>query len=66
MATQWPELDTLAHGPQRGLMALIEEQLSRSKTIAIVGLWPNPDRPSHYVAKYLHEQGSPAGELART
>ena len=38
-------------------MDLIEEQLSRSKTIAVVGLSPNPDRPSHYVAKYLQEQG---------
>ncbi len=38
-------------------MDLIEEQLSRSKTIAIVGLSPNPDRPGHYVAKYLQEQG---------
>ncbi len=38
-------------------MALIEEQLSRSKTIAVVGLSLNPDRPSHYVARYLQEQG---------
>ncbi len=38
-------------------MDLIEEQLSRSKTIAVVGLSPDPDRPSHYVAKYLQEQG---------
>ena len=38
-------------------MDLIEEQLSRSKTIAVVGFSPNPDRPSHYVAKYLQEQG---------
>ena len=38
-------------------MDLIEEQLSRSKTIAVVGLSPNPDRPSHYVAKYLQERG---------
>ena len=46
-----------ALGPERGLMDLIEEQLSRSKTIAVVGLSLNPDRPSHYVAKYLQEQG---------
>ena len=38
-------------------MDLIEEQLSRSKTIAVVVLSPNPERPSHYVAKYLQEQG---------
>ena len=38
-------------------MDLIEEQLARSKTIAVVGLSPNPERPSHYVAKYLQEQG---------
>ena len=38
-------------------MDLIEEQLSRSKTIAVVGLSTNPERPSHYVAKYLQEQG---------
>ena len=38
-------------------MDTIEEQLSESKTIAVVGLSPNPDRPSHYVAKYLQEQG---------
>ena len=38
-------------------MDLIEEQLSRSKTIAVVGPSPSPDRPSRYVAKYLQEQG---------
>ncbi len=38
-------------------MDRIEEQLSQSNTIAVVGLSPNPDRPSHYVAKYLQEQG---------
>ena len=31
-------------------MDLIEEQLSRSKTIAVVGLSPNPDRPRRVVA----------------
>ncbi len=34
----------------------IEELLSRSRTIAVVGLSPDPDRPSDYVAKYLREQ----------
>ena len=38
-------------------MELIEEQLSRSRTIAVVGLSLNPERPSHYVAKYLQERG---------
>ena len=35
----------------------IDEQLLNSKTIAVVGMSPNPDRPSHYVAKYMEEQG---------
>ncbi len=35
----------------------IEEALTRSRTIAVVGLSPRPDRPSHYVARYLKEQG---------
>ena len=35
----------------------VELQLSESKTIAVVGMSPRPDRPSHYVAKYLMEQG---------
>ena len=39
------------------VMDVIEEQLTNSKTIAVVGLSPNPERPSHYVAKYLQEQG---------
>ena len=63
MGTQWPELDALALGPQTGLLDLIEDQLSCSKTIAVVGLWPNPDGPSHYAAKYLQEQSSPGDKL---
>ena len=35
----------------------VELQLSESKTIAVVGMSPRPERPSHYVAKYLMEQG---------
>lgn len=35
----------------------VELQLSESRTIAVVGMSPRPDRPSHYVAKYLMEQG---------
>ena len=38
-------------------MHCIEEQLSRSNTIAVVGLSPNPQRDSHRVARYLQEQG---------
>ncbi len=38
-------------------MHCIEEQLANSKTIAVVGLSPNPQRDSHRVAKYLQEQG---------
>ncbi len=38
-------------------MDVIEEQLTNSKTIAVVGLSPDSERPSHYVARYLQEQG---------
>ena len=38
-------------------MDVIEEQLTNSRTVAVVGLSPNPERPSHYVSKYLQEQG---------
>jgi len=31
--------------------------LASAKVIAVVGLSPNPGRPSHQVARYLHEQG---------
>ncbi|MEO8636028.1 MAG: CoA-binding protein [Gemmatimonadales bacterium] len=31
--------------------------LRASRTIAVVGLSPNPDRPSHEVARYLREAG---------
>ena len=56
-ATRWPELGTLALGLERGLMDLIEEQLSRSKTIAAVGLSPNPDRPRRVVAPVGQARG---------
>jgi predicted CoA-binding protein len=35
----------------------IETILSRSKTVAVVGISDKPDRPSHVVAKYLQERG---------
>ena len=35
----------------------IQRQLTQAKTIAVVGMSPRPDRPSHYVAKYLMERG---------
>ena len=41
-------MDTLALGPQRGLMDLIEEQLSHSKTIAVLGLSPSSDDPGEW------------------
>ena len=37
--------------------AIIREVLRASKTIAVVGLSPKPDRPSHQVASYLMEVG---------
>ncbi len=35
----------------------VERQLTEARTVAVVGMSPRPDRPSHYVAKYLMEQG---------
>ncbi len=35
----------------------IDELLRASRTIAVVGLSPNPFRPSHGVAQYLKEAG---------
>lgn len=40
-----------------GEISEAEIQLRESKTIAVIGMSPRPDRPSHYVAKYLMEQG---------
>jgi predicted CoA-binding protein len=34
-----------------------EQILAESRTIAIVGASPNPDRPSHAVMRYLMSQG---------
>ncbi len=38
-------------------MQFAEEMISNSHTIAVVGLSPKPDRPSHQVARYLKEHG---------
>ena len=38
-------------------MAVIEDILNSSRTVAVVGLSANPERPSHNVAGYLKEQG---------
>jgi predicted CoA-binding protein len=38
-------------------MGLEEDILSKYKTVAVVGLSSNPERPSHRVARYLKEQG---------
>ena len=38
-------------------MSTEAEILKSSKTIAVVGLSPKPDRPSYRVASYLKEQG---------
>ena len=35
----------------------IERILSESESVAVVGMSPRPDRPSHYVAKYLLDNG---------
>ncbi len=38
-------------------MDLVEQQLTKSKTIAVVGLSPDSRRDSHRVARYLQSQG---------
>ena len=39
------------------LADLVEQQLTESKTIAVVGLSPNTERPSNWVAQYLKDVG---------
>lgn len=36
---------------------MIRDILTNSRSIAVVGWSPNPDRPSHRVAAYLHAHG---------
>ncbi|MGB6411068.1 MAG: CoA-binding protein [Candidatus Deferrimicrobiaceae bacterium] len=36
---------------------MVDRILDGAKTVAVVGLSDNPDRPSHYVALYLQERG---------
>lgn len=38
-------------------MSIVEDILKNSRTVAVVGLSPNPDRASHNVAGYLKENG---------
>ena len=46
-----------AAGARGSGMDTIEEQLTNSRSIAVVGLSPDPERPSHYVTRYLQRQG---------
>lgn len=38
-------------------MNAVYDSLANSRTIAVVGISPNPERPSHYVSRYLQQQG---------
>lgn len=38
-------------------MSTVGDILNNSRTVAVVGLSANPDRPSHAVAEYLKENG---------
>ena len=38
-------------------MDIVEEQLTQSRTIAVVGLSPNPERDSYRVSRYMQQQG---------
>lgn len=37
--------------------AVIERVIARARTVAVIGVSPNPARPSHGVAAYLHRSG---------
>ena len=43
--------------PQIPLAAAIRRILTASRTVAVVGLSPKPERPSYQVARYLQEAG---------
>lgn len=43
--------------PQIPLSAAVQCILAESRTVAVVGLSPKPERPSHQVARYLQEAG---------
>ena len=43
--------------PQIPLSAAVQRILAESRTVAVVGLSPKPERPSHQVALYLQETG---------
>jgi len=36
---------------------VIHSQLENAKTIAVIGISDNPDKPSHYVSAYMQQQG---------
>jgi uncharacterized protein len=36
---------------------LIHSQLQNAKTIAVIGISDNPEKPSHYVSAYMQQQG---------
>jgi predicted CoA-binding protein len=36
---------------------VIHSQLENAKTIAVIGLSDNPQKPSHYVSAYMQQQG---------
>ena len=43
--------------PQIPLTAAVRRILAESRTVAVVGLSPKPERPSYQVARYLQEAG---------
>ncbi|MFH1743116.1 MAG: CoA-binding protein [bacterium] len=43
--------------PRRDQDELVRTILGRAQTVAIVGMSPNPDRPSHEVGLYLRQYG---------
>jgi hypothetical protein len=39
------------------IQSQLEQAPERPKTIAVIGLSDNPDKPSHYVSAYMQQQG---------